>query len=858
MQEYDKKSKPPFIIKRLLQRLTRNSDNRMLVGDCEEEFSEIASVKGIRYAKRWYCNQLLISLLPFIKHSIFRNYAMFKNYLKVTFRSIKKNKGYSFINISGLAVGMTCFILISLWVNNELSYDNFHENGDRLYRTITTWGTGNIAPNSSWRLGPALKEKYPEVKEFSRVCSWHRSLVKYGSKSIMGDKFFLADASFFTIFSFPFVKGNPETALSDLNSIVISENAAEMLFGNEDPMGKVLYIAENDVDLIVTGVIEEIPDNSHMQFDFAARVELMGEDRFKGWDMVAWSFVMLNPEADRRHLDEKIYDFYREEVNPETSSSLLLQPLRKIHLYEFGRPGIIKQVYAFSIIALIILALACINFMNLSTARSSKRVKEVGLRKVAGSTRKQLLLQFLSESVFFASFSLALALLLSFLILPIFNQFTGKTLNLFSIENLRIIIILVCLAPFVGVFAGSYPAFYLSSFMPVQALKGDKNPASGKNSIRKILTILQFTISTALIVCTLIVHNQMQFIRNIDLGLNRDMVISINNNPDLLKQFEPFKNTLLNISGVTNVTSSAQRPFDVGQQVWINWEGNPNDQGIPTGYTMVDYDFFEAFELEFLLGRSFSKEHPLDLTQGLIINESAQKAMELTSPLGTDVFLLFQGFDPEIRNSKIIGVVKDFHSASMHREIRPFFFKIYRPWHRFTFIKIEPDNITKTISDIEIVFKTLAADYPFNYEFLDEAFDKMYSSERQLGNLFKVFGSLAIFISCLGLLGLASYSAEQKTKEIGVRKVLGASVKQLIFMLSKDFTKWVLLANIIAWPISWFYMNRWLQEFAYKIDISLSIYITAGLLTFIIAIIIVGYQTLKSATADPVKSLKYE
>ncbi|MCP4726569.1 MAG: FtsX-like permease family protein, partial [bacterium] len=732
----EKTRKPPLIIKRLLQRMTRNSDNRMLVGDCEEEFSEIASIKGIRYAKRWYFRQLLNSLIPFIKHSIFRNYAMFKNYLKVTFRGIKKDKGYSFINISGLAVGMTCFILISLWVNSELSYDNFHENGDRLYRTITQRGNGSMNINSSWRLGPALKEKHPEVEDYLRINIWHRSLVKYGSKNIMGDRFYLTDPSIFTMFSFPFIKGDPETALSDMNSIVISENAAEILFGDIDPMGKVLYIAENDIDLIVTGVIENTPENSSFNFDFAARVELMGEDRFRGWDMVGHSYVILGPEADHSEVDEKISNFYREEVNPESTSSLLLQPLRKVHLYQYGVPGIIKQVYAFSIIAVFILMLACINFMNLSTARSSKRAKEVSLRKVAGSTKKQLIVQFLGESVFFTSLSLALALLLAFLILPLFNQLTGKTFSLFSMENFRVIVLLICLAPVLGLFAGSYPAFYLSSFMPVKILKGFSSTVSGNNKFRKVLIILQFTISTALIICTLIVQNQMGFVRNKNLGLDREHVISINNNPELLNNFVPFKNELMNTQGVVKVTSSAQRPFDVGQGVWINWEGNPNDQGIPMGYTMVDYDFFETFDMEFIQGRSFSENHPLDLTEGLIINEAALDAMQLKSPLGTNVQLLFRGFAPEIRSSKIIGVVNDFHSASLHREIRPFFFKIYRPWHRFTFIRIESGNITETISGINNVFKTFAADYPFSYEFLDEAFERMYRSENQLGNLF--------------------------------------------------------------------------------------------------------------------------
>ncbi len=829
------------------------------LGDLEEEFELICEESGVKRAKRWYRRQVFKSIPSLINHSIYWSFAMFMSYIKIALRTIKKQKVYTFINLAGLSLGLACFILISLWARHEMSYDRFHVKKDRLFRILNEIDNGNFGASVTYALAPELKAKYPEIEESCRVWPWHRSLVKYQDKRFDESRIYLTDPSFFTIFTFPFVKGNPETALAEMKSIVITEETARRYFGNEDPMGKILYVASYKTDFTVTGVVKKIPSNSHLQFDLVARVEYLGADRIQRWqEWVSYSYVLLQDGANQQEVESKIAGIYKEHLDFEPNFWPVLQPLTRVHLYAYGRPGLVKQVAIFSIIAVFILVIACINFMNLSTARSTRRAKEVGLRKVTGAHRFQLVKQFLGESLLLSYLALILAVILVQLVLPAFNSFTGKQLGLISGTGNFLTWLIFIIVPLTGLFAGCYPAFHLSAYQPVDVLKNKIGKAAGRLPFRSILVVFQFSISIGLIIATLIVSKQLQFIRDKDLGLDRNYVVTLMNNPDLNSRFDVFKNELEREPGVIQVTAAAQRPTDVGQAVSLDWEGRDQANRFGAKYTVVDYDFFKTFNMELVKGRPFSKKVVSDFTEACIINESLWKRIGTESILGKQIYFNHPALAESARWVRVIGVVKDFHCESMRRTIRPFLFRIYRPFNQYVFVRIDPQDISGALGRIKQTFERFAPEYPFGFQFLDEAYEDQYRTERQLGQLFQVFGAFAIFISCLGLFGLASYTAEVKTKEIGIRKVLGASVSSIILLLSKQFTRWILLANIIAWPIAYLLMSNWLNEFAYRIPIGMDIFIMSAILALAVAILTVSYQAIKSAIANPVESLRYE
>jgi len=781
------------------------------------------------------------------------------SYFKTALRKIKRQKGYSFINILGLTIGLSCFILIGLWVKDELSFDRFHQKKDRIYRLLNRLPDGSSISSITYALGPALKEAYPEVEESCRVWPWGGSLVKYLNKSFEEDNIYLADPSFFKIFSFPMIKGTPESALADKYSVVLTEETACKYFGDEEPLGKVLQMTQYEGDFKVTGVVESVPVNSHLRFDMIARVELLGEDRLARWnEFVAPSYVLLRPGVDSANFEKQIADIYVKNIGPQATYVPILQQLVKVHLYGYGDPGRVRKVIAFSIIAVFILLMACINFMNLSTAQSFKRSQEVGIRKVIGAMRRQVVRQFLGEALLTAFIALILALIAVESLLPYFNQFTGKSMELFSGANFSAILTLLLITLGTGLIAGSYPAIFLSSFQPAQTLKTRSTIGMRGGSIRKILIIVQFAISVGLITCTLVVSNQLRFIQNRDLGLDREHVVILNNNPILRPRFDAFKEFVLSHPGIRDVTAAAQLPTQVGQSIMIDWEGNPSQDRLPVDYTVVDYDFFKTFEMKILQGRSFSRVFATDEKTACIINETAAKQMGLENPVGTTVYMVHPAWEESFRSAQVIGVVKDFHARSLHTAIRPFVFRMYKPWHQYAFIKIDGSGIQKTLAHIQTAFEKYAPGYPFNFEFLDDAFNRQYISERQLGKLFNWFSLLSIFISCLGLFGVASFITEQKTKEIGIRKVLGASIPGIVGLTALEFFKWVVLANLVAWPIAFFAMRLWLREFAYRVSIGPVAFGMAAALTLLITLVTVSYHSLRAALANPVDSLRYE
>jgi putative ABC transport system permease protein len=784
---------------------------------------------------------------------------MFRNYFKIMLRNLWKYKSFAFINIFGFSIGIACFLLISLWVTNELSYDKFHKNIDRLYRINTELSDGRIIPNSSLRLGKELQLRYPEIKEYTNFIPWARSLVKYKNKSYDENNIYLVDPAFFSMFSFHFVSGNPSNPLPDSYSIIMTDETARKYFGNENPIGKRVHSDLFDRDFTVTAVVKKMPTNSTLQFNIAGSINLMPLQRRESWEFSGWTYILLKENVSEKEFDTKIKNFYKKYVNTQWDATLKLQNYASIHLFENGKAGLVKLVYIFSIVAVLVLLIACFNFMNLSTARSTRRALEVGIRKVNGAGRKNLIFQFLGESVFITFLAAFIALIIVELALPSFNNFTGKSLS-FNYENInKFVLGPFAIALFTGLIAGIFPAFILSSFKPASVLKGGKLSSFAKGAfLRKVLTTSQFILSIGLIICALIVKEQMDFVRNTNLGMDRESVITLPNNVEISKKYDTYKSLMLRNKGIESVSASATQPFDVNQNIEINWQGHMDEEPVNMRYTMIDYDFFKTMGMEIVDGRDFSKKFPADSTHAVILNESAVKLMGFKNPIGKTVYFGHPAFPENKRFVKIIGVVKDFHFRSLHSPMGPFIFRMYQPWLFNIFIKLKPGNVQETIAGIQEISKKIAPDYPFKFQFLDDIYNRMYLMENKVSVLFNVFSGLAIIISCLGLFGLAAYTVEQRTKEIGIRKVLGAKVPAIVFLLSKEFTKWIIIANVIAWPVAYYFMSNWLNSFAYRIDVSIWYFLFAGGIAVVVALVTIGIHAIKAATANPIESLRYE
>ncbi|NIO48659.1 MAG: FtsX-like permease family protein [Candidatus Aminicenantes bacterium] len=791
---------------------------------------------------------------------------MFWNYLKVTWRNIKRYKGYSFINIIGLAVGLACCILILLWVQDELSYDRFHSKADDLYRAVKEYHKTEPATHYwpvSAPLAPALKENYPEIIKAARFTHLRRGqLVKYGEKSLLETQICLTDPDFFEMFTFPLLQGDPASVLSNPNSLVISEEMATKYFGSENPLGKTLNI-NNEYDFTVTGIMKNVPHNSHLKFDFLVPF-IRIEDFEKEWAVLDnWTlsgfatYVLLKKNTSLQELNHKIKDFILKHV-AQSKDLLYLQPLKDIHLYsshiQFGieGQGNIKYVYIFSVVAFFVLIIACINFMNLATARSSNRAKEVGLRKVVGARRPQLMGQFFYESVLMALLSLILAVVLVELFLPAFRDLSGKPLDLGFSSNINVLLAIVVMTLITGFLSGTYPALFLSSLRPVKVLKGRLKTEGRGYLFRKILVVSQFSLSILLIICTILVSIQVDYMRNRKLGLDKEQVVYLPIRSEQVGKYDSLKIELLKRAGIRNVAASSNIPtYGVILTLdYITWEGKDPEDTKVFHATSTGYDFIETLNMEIIQGRSFSEEYPAD-ENAVVINETAQKLIGMENPVGKRLMLP----DSEL---PIIGIVKDYHFRSLHSEIEPLLLINAPSLYRYILIKLDSGDIPSTLANIESTWKTFFPDTPFEYHFLDEAYGKLYRTEQQMGTLFNYFTGLAILISCLGLFGLASFMAEKRTKEIGIRKVLGAPVSGVVILLNKEFIKWVLIANIFAWPVAYYAMSKWLQGFAYRTKIEVWSFALAALIALAIAVVTVSYKSIKAATANPVESLRYE
>ncbi|MFC2157493.1 ABC transporter permease [Acidobacteriota bacterium] len=843
-----KVNRPPLVAAWLFRCLADSDYLPSISGDVEEEYIDVCADRGKVRSWMWYWGQILISLPSFIKSFFYWRLTMFLNYLRIAFRVIKKQKGFSFINITGLAVGMACCVLIFLWVKDELSFDRYHENSQDLYR-VAIRQEGNWLTSSPWALAPVLKQEYPEIVKATRFrfSNW---LTSYGERSYQ-ENAILVDPDFFEMFTYPFLKGTSESAFSSLQSAVITKRTAEKYFGNENPIGKELRI-ENTSNLTVTGVIDDVPPNSHVSFDILAPVKLMGEERLASWAYESWTYVLLEQNTSVDSLRGKIVgvvEKYDKRIQGERI--LDLQLLTRIHLHRMDGGGNITNIYLFSTIAFFILIIACINFMNLSTARAGKRGREVALRKVVGAHRINIVRQFYGESLIHALIALVFAILLVVVLLPSFNNLAMKSLSLDVARSLPLLLVLLGITLFTGIVSGSYPALFLSSFLPVKVLRGISSKNAKNPLLRRVLVVIQFTIAIGLIVGTTTIGKQMNYIRNKELGFNRHQVLSIPLNNSTRQNFEALKSEMLQNPNVIDVSASANRPTNVGNINPVYWEGGGPDQYVTVNFSTVDYDYFRLFEMDIIKGREFKKELSTDKLN-YVINEEMVKLMKIDEPVGK----LFSLWTLE---GVVIGVVKNFHSRPLHQEISPIVFTLNRNWdYNYLFVKIRPENVSQTLSFLEGRWKSVVPNFPFDYVFLDEVFQEQYISDQRTGTIFKYFSILAIFISCLGIFGLSAFMAEQRTKEIGVRKVLGATASSIVTLVSREFMLLLAVANVIAWPVSYILMKRMLDGYAYRTSITIWIFLLAGFLAVLIALLTVSYQAIRASRTDPIQALRYE
>jgi putative ABC transport system permease protein len=788
------------------------------------------------------------------------------NYIKTALRVIRRQKAFSLINISGLAIGLTICMLIMLWVADEWSFDRFHSNAGQIYRVYRDESA--VQPNSTSALTPppmaaALKADFPEIAKSTRFGYWRKQLVTYGDKSFNEPNYRNADPDFFTMFSFPLLRGNPETVFDNPYSVILTETTARKYFGQEDPLGKTLTV-NNTYDIVVTGIVKDVPLNSTLSFDLLSPFgilikESIGENSRDNWGFNSFStYVMLNQSSSIQDLNQKLKG-YLKKYEPEGSDELVLQPLTDIHLFsnlghDLRNRGDIKYVWIFTALAFFVLLIAGVNFMNLSTARSANRAKEVGLRKVVGAGRSQLIRQFFSESVLMALFAFFTALILLELLLPLFNNISGKYLSSPWQNSPVFLIAFLLLALITGLASGSYPALFLSSFHPVRILKGSTLRSTGSSSfLRRFLVVFQFSLSVFLIIGTIVISRQLSFMKNLDLGFNHEHIIHLSIHGELRDKYDAIRDRFLQNPDVLHVTASMALPTNIQSTPGTpEWEGKDPDAQMEIKADFVDYDYIETFDIPLVEGRSFSKEFSTDMETAFIVNEEAVRRMGLEKPV---VGKRFGFWDID---GQIIGVMKDAHFQSLHYKIEPLVFKMFRPWLRRIYVKIRTDDISGTIKSLEKDWNQMNTGYPFEYKFLDEDFNDLYESETRLGNIFQSFTTLSVFIACLGLFGLASFMVGQKTKEIGIRKVLGSSTLSIITLLDSEFLKWFLVANLIAWPVSYLVMRRWIQKFAYRTNISLEIFLLAGIIGLTVALVTVSMQTLKAAHANPADSLKHE
>ncbi len=789
---------------------------------------------------------------------------MTKNYLKIALRNLLKYKGYSFINISGLAIGLACSIFILLWVHDELTFDRFHANLENLYRIEQDqFYEGeryhvNVTP---YVVGPAYEEMLPEVENQCRISGMGDLLFKSGEKQIFQENIIAADPSLFSMFSFSVITSVNNEPLIDPHSIVLTKETAEKYFGKENPLGKTINI-NKEFDFTVAAVVDKPPHNSTITFEAIIPFEFLREiGRWNdNWGSNSiTTYLQIQPQASITSVNEKMTKILHEK-NEGSITEYMLAPFKEIHLYSyfgFGEPSQdIQYVYIFTIIALFVLLIACINFMNLATAKSANRAKEIGLRKVTGANRFSLVQQFFGESVLLSFIGTILGVFIVAALLGVFNDLTTKEIPMAILYEPVVIGGLLAITLITGFVAGIYPAIYLSSFKPVQVLKGSLKTGAKNSTFRRVMVVFQFSLSIFLIVGTVIVYSQLDYMRNKKMGYDKEHLVYAYLPRDVQPKYQILKTRFKQIAGIVNVSGSNQYPHFVGSNSGgAEWDGKNPETTVLIGTHIVDYNFLNTCGIELVEGRDFTEDYPGDVakdtTGNYIVNEEVVKVMNVESALGKR----FKIWGIE---GHIVGVTKNFHFSSVKQKIEPLLMLLSPEQIQFISVRLAPNAITETMNKLESAWKEILPDYPFEFRFVEEDFEWMYQREQRMVDLLKYFAIMAIIIASLGLFGLSSFTAEQRTKEIGIRKVLGASESKLVYLLCKEFLLLVIISSLIAWPVSYYVMNNWLEGFAYKFQPGFLVFAFSGILAIFISLVTVGYQAIKAAIADPVKSLRYE
>jgi putative ABC transport system permease protein len=779
---------------------------------------------------------------------------MLGNYFKVATRNLRKHKAYSLINIAGLAVGMACFILLSLWIYEETHYDSFHENSGRLFRLVlhkADDASDPGFPSAPYILPRILKEEFPEIEETARVRDRaYPSAVRFGDKSFYENRFYMADATFFKLFSYRFLEGGPETALADPRSVVLTRSTAAKYFGADEPLGKTLRWNETE-DLVVTGIIDDVPPNSHLQFDLVAALDLVGRDKLTTWWRDASAYVLLRRGASRDEVEAKISGTILEH-HPEDEFRISLQALADAHLtFAHGGSNDRRVILVFGVIALAVLAIACVNYMNICTSHASLRAPEVGVRKVVGARRRDVIAQHLGEAVGLSFLSLGLAVAIVELVVPIYNKSQGQAISLWGVGGLPLLLFLAAVALATGFVAGSYPALVLSSFKPVTVLKNRLQRGGRSATLRTILVTGQFVAAVVIIILAVYARKQLAFIRNADLGFDRERIVRFQANDALREKFDLFKERLLQNPNVLNVTAASALPHLLFNFNDLAWEGMDAENPVEVNVLYVDPDYAETFGLEIVLGRDFAKEFPTDLTEAFVINESALPLLGFEDPVGKKITLAG-------REGRIIGVVKDFNFQPLIFEIAPLVMAVRPDQYYDVLVKIGPESMPRTLAYMKDVFSDVSPGFPFDFRFLDEFFEMVYKPLSFMNGVLDVFTGVALFISGLGLFGLASLLTEQRKKEVGIRKILGASAPGILSLLSRRFFLTVLIANVIAAPLAYFVTRTFLNLFVYRVSFSPLVVLVATAATFAIALAAISGQVLRTSRVNPVECLRYE
>lgn len=808
---------------------------------------------------------------------------MLSNFIKVAIRNLFRNSFYTIINIIGLAIGLIGAILIGLFIQSELSFDRYHQDHDRVYRLESHFEIAGNIDNfavTALPLAPALHVEFPDVvEEVARLNEMDNNLFEYNQQKFFDNNVFYADSTYFNLFTHRFIAGDPQDALNDPNEMVLTQSMAQRIFGSENPLGKTLSGGDG-VDYTITGIIEDVPANTHLRFSglvsMISLAEIFGYEAFQSldgnlfWNVGFYSYIKLKPNTTIETITNNfpaVYQKYMAPVGEQINASfdLLVTPLADIHLkattaHDLPR-GNIAYIYVFGVVALFLLLIGCINYMNLATARSASRAMEVGIRKVVGAQKHMLQRQFIVESLIITFLAMIFALIAAELLLPFFNSISGKSLELNLFSHLEYLLVIVAISAVVGFASGSYPAFYLASFIPVQVLKTAKG-SSKRSVMRKVLVLVQFGISIIMIIGTLTVGRQLNYIQSKDMGFNDEnlMVLTIRDEA-AVHNLDAFKDRLNSLPGVTSIASASGIPGNITSIIVQRYEtadGTMAEKAI--NFTMVDHDFIDVMGMHLRAGRQYDRDIPTDMEDAMIINQAMVRNLGWDDPIGKRVDFGAGGPGEANRKTRVIGVVDNFHYVSLHNAIDPLMLVLADRTMRTFVLRLKSQNMRATIADIGSVWEEFCPNFPYEYEFLDANLKAMYDADRKIGTVFRAMSILCIVIACLGLFGLATFTAEQRTREIGIRKVMGAEVGTITLLLSSEFLKWVLLANCIAWPISYWALSSWLKNFAFRIDLLHNVWIffaSAGI-SLAIALLTVIFQTIKAANQNPIKALRYE